>query len=108
MAIHLYRFYWMACILVPFFKQVIGNTLLKKCYKDTRHQIVPVQVYGHPETSSRQEVPPSSVPETNPDVSCRPVRIMIDIRMTNGMHIQQRNLTYQGLRVLVEKLEGLC
>ena len=89
-------------------KNKVPYNLFEKWYKDTRHQIVPVQVDGHPETSSRQEVPPSSVPETNPDVSCRPLRIMIDIRMTNGMHIQQRNLTYQGLRVQVEKLEGLC
>lgn len=35
-------------------------------------------------------------------------RIMVDIRMTNGIHIQQRNLTYDGLKRLVEKLEVLC
>ena len=39
--------------------------------------------------------------------SC-PVRMMIDIRMTNGIRIQQRNLTYRNLRSLIEKLEGLC
>ena len=36
------------------------------------------------------------------------VRMMIDIRMTNGIRIQQRNLTYRNLRSLIEKLEGLC
>lgn len=35
-------------------------------------------------------------------------RIMVDIRMTNGIHIQQRNLSYDGLKRLVEKLEALC
>jgi hypothetical protein len=33
---------------------------------------------------------------------------MVDIRMTNGIHIQQRNLSYDGLKRLVEKLEALC
>jgi len=33
---------------------------------------------------------------------------MIDIRMTGGMRILQRNLSYEGLKELVEKLEGLC
>lgn len=36
------------------------------------------------------------------------VRIMIDIRMTNGINIRQKNLNYEGLRALVEKLEVLC
>ena len=36
------------------------------------------------------------------------VRIMIDIRMTNGMQIRQKNLSFGHLRKLVEKLEGLC
>ena len=36
------------------------------------------------------------------------VRMMIDIRMTNGIRIQQRNLIYRNLRSLIEKLEGLC
>ena len=31
---------------------------------------------------------------------------MIDIRMTNGIRIQQRNLTYRNLKSLIEKLEG--
>lgn len=28
------------------------------------------------------------------------VRIMMDIRMSNGIHIQQRNLDYEGLKCL--------
>ena len=37
-----------------------------------------------------------------------PVRIMIELRMSNGLHLSQRNLNYQDLVRLVEKLEGLC
>ena len=36
------------------------------------------------------------------------VRMMIDIRMTNGIRIQQRHLTYRNLNSLIEKLEELC
>ena len=36
------------------------------------------------------------------------LRIMVDIRMTNGINIRQRNLDYRGLVGLVEKLEVLC
>ena len=53
------------------------------------------------ESTSENEVAPS------PQSSGIP-RIMVDIRMTNGIHIQQRNLSYDGLKRLVEKLEALC
>lgn len=36
------------------------------------------------------------------------LRIMVDIRMTNGINIRQRDLDYRGLVGLVEKLEVLC
>lgn len=34
--------------------------------------------------------------------------IMIGIRMNNGIRVQQKNLDYNGLEGLVEKLEVLC
>ena len=36
------------------------------------------------------------------------VRIMIDIRMSNGMQIRQKNLIHHQLKKLVENLEALC
>lgn len=36
------------------------------------------------------------------------VRIMVDIRMSNGMQIRQRNLSRHQLQKLVENLEVLC
>ena len=36
------------------------------------------------------------------------LRILVDIRMSNGVHISQKNLSYEGLKSLVEKLEVLC
>lgn len=35
-------------------------------------------------------------------------RICVDIRMGNGVHVSQKNLSYSGLKTLVEKLEVLC
>ena len=36
------------------------------------------------------------------------VRIWIDIRISNGLHLSQKNLSYQDLVRMIEKLEGLC
>ena len=36
------------------------------------------------------------------------VRFLVELRMTNGLHISQKNLNYQELKQLIEKLEGLC
>ena len=36
------------------------------------------------------------------------VRILVELRMTNGLHISQKYLNYQELKRLIEKLEGLC
>ena len=41
---------------------------------------------------------------TQPDSN----RIMVTIRMTNGIQITRRNMDYRELRSLVEKLEVLC
>lgn len=87
------------------FRNKLPYNLFEKWYKDTRHKLVPVHVEGAPailtESTSENEVAPS------PQSSDIP-RIMVDIRMTNGIHIQQRNLSYDGLKRLVEKLEALC
>ena len=94
----------------------VPYNLFHKWYKDTRHRIVPVQVEGQqveqePEKDLEQEPEKdlsASTPSMGGALSSPPVRFMIDIRMTGGMHIQQRNLSYEGLKNLVEKLEVLC
>lgn len=83
----------------------VPYNLFHKWYKDTRHQLIPVRLDGVP-----QELPASSGAEV-PSASADPVdslRILLDIRMSNGIHIQQRNLSYAGLKRLVENLEALC
>ena len=82
----------------------VPYNLFAKWYKDTRHKLVPVQVEGRPsaEQSVMEEVPSA------PKLMLDSVRIMVDIRMTNGIHIQQRDLDFDGLKRLVGKLEVLC
>lgn len=91
-------------------KNKVPYNLLHKWYKDTRHQIVPVQVEGQSEMEAnfQKEVSSSPIPERKENAESYPVRMMIDIRMTNGIRILQRNLTYQNLKRLIEKLERLC
>ena len=36
------------------------------------------------------------------------VRILLDLRASNGLHLRQGNLSYVDLKRLVEKLEVLC
>lgn len=88
-------------------KNKVPYNLFQKWYKDTRHSIVPVQVAVpmDPESGSSPCAPVASLESPLPSGS---VQILIDIRMSNGLHIQQRNLSYQGLKSLVEKLEVLC
>lgn len=82
----------------------VPYNLFEKWYKDTRHKLVPVQVEGRPsaEQSVMEEAP------SDPKLVLDSVRIMVDIRMTNGIHIQQRDLDFDGLKRLVGKLEVLC
>lgn len=86
----------------------VPYNLFEKWYKDTRNKIVPVQVLDKDSKASQLEdlnseshIIASSTPQT-------PIRILVDIRMSNGIHISQKNLSYQSLKSLVEKLEGLC
>lgn len=82
----------------------VPYNLFEKWYKDTRHKLVPVHVDGRPssEQSVMEEAP------SDAKVMLDSVRIMVDIRMTNGIHIQQRGLDFDGLKRLVGKLEVLC
>lgn len=36
------------------------------------------------------------------------LHILVDIHMSNGVHINQKNLSYVDLKRLIEKLEDLC
>lgn len=84
----------------------VPYNIFSKWYKDIRKQIVEVMVDGRPSEEEKASAAPSRPQPQSP--SSTPVRILVEIRMSNGLHISQKNLNYQELVKLVEKLEGLC
>ena len=110
----------------------VPYNLFAKWYKNTRKQIIPVLVLGAlPPELEIQEIP-SPILERNLAVdtwlsSHTELLILVDIRMSNGVHISQKNLSYEsqfylsngdhiqqcylshvGLKLLVQKLKVLC
>ena len=83
----------------------VPYNIFSKWYKDTRQKIVEVSVDGLPSAASS---PSSRSPEVTPPKSQGTLRIMVDIAMSNGLRLSQKNLSYQDLRSLIEKLEVLC
>lgn len=67
-------------------------------------QVDGVPVIGHEEKSSAID---QSQP-VSPGRNDHPVRIWVEIRISNGLHLSQKNLSYPDLVRMVEKLEGLC
>ena len=91
-------------------KNKVPYNLFEKWYKDTRKKIVEVSVDGRPEDEDEpgdesarlaRPVPPSPG-------SVTAVRIWLDLRISNGLHLSQKNLSYQDLVRMIGKLEGLC
>ena len=81
--------------------------LFSKWYKDTRSKLVEVQVDGSPSPSpSPETLEAASLAQATESNSS--TRILVELRMSNGLRLSQRNLNYRDLVRLVEKLEGLC
>ena len=68
--------------------------------------MVEVTVDGRP-SAEEEEKPAEKVP-TSKETVVKDVRILLDLRVSNGLHLRQGNLSYGDLKRLVEKLEGLC
>ena len=90
-------------------KNKVPYNIFQKWFKDTRKKVVEVQVDGAPviahEGKNKTGDRPKPVSRSSND---NPVRIWIDIRISNGLHLSQKNLSYQDLVLMIEKLEDLC
>ena len=90
-------------------KHKVPYNIFQKWFKDTRKRIIEVQIDGAPVISHEEEAKtgdgPEPVSKSNDE---NPVRIWIDIRISNGLHLSQKNLSCQDLVRMIEKLEGLC
>ncbi len=75
--------------------------------------VYPVTITDAPEDkeadklAEEQKPTPTETP-TTPDEKPKSVRIFVSIKMTNGLSMNQGNLSYRDLQALVEKLEVLC
>ena len=85
----------------------VPYNIFSKWYKDIRKQIVEVTVDGRPSEEKENSTTAPSRPLQESSSSTQ-VRILVEMRMSNGLHISQKNLSYLDLVKLVEKLEGLC
>lgn len=87
----------------------VPYNIFYKWYKDTRNKLVEVKVDGLP--CSSQENPKEERHSQEPssmEAKTSSVRILLKLRMTNGLHITRKNVNYQELKALIEKWEGLC
>ncbi len=98
----------------------VPYNIFSKWYKDTRRKVVAVEVDGRPtegdtkqsvqasqdgsKSCKRLEKNPSSADETHNSA----VHIWLELRLSNGLYLSRKNLNYQELRSMIEKLEGLC
>lgn len=80
----------------------VPYNLFDKWYRDTRHKIVNVQVDGGPTEK------PATTEDGSRETTCNSgLRIKVDICMSNGLHIQQRGMSYADLKRLITNLEVL-
>ena len=86
----------------------VPYNIFYKWYKDTRNKIVEVKVNGMPPSAQEDSREEEHLQESQKVGSASSVRILVELRMTNGLHISQKNLSYQELKRLIEKMEGLC
>lgn len=86
----------------------VPYNIFYKWYKDTRKKIVEVKVDGLPSPAQENPKEERHSQEASTQAKTSSVRILVELRMSNGLHLTQKNLSYQDLKALIEKLEGLC
>ena len=90
-------------------KNKVPYNIFQKWYRDTRKKVVEVQVDGAPVIGHEEQSGAIDQPQpVSPSRDDHPVRIWVGIRISNGLHLSQKNLSYQDLVRMVEQLEGLC
>ena len=65
---------------------------------------MPLQVDGIPQEAPQlnvQPTPAQCLTEDKGDIS-------LSIKTKDGLHLQKDGLSYHGLKLLVERLEGIC
>lgn len=90
-------------------KQNVLYSIFQKWFKDTRKNVVEVQVDGASVINHGKKYKIGDQPEpVLKSGNDNPVRIWVDNRISNGSRLSQTNLSYQVLVWMIEKMEGLC
>lgn len=89
-------------------KQGVAYTKFYAWYKRTKKQVVPVKIEGMPTIDPKDGDPSEPVVSVRKFPDKPKCDIMVMIQRRGGLKISQVNLDYQGLKQLVENLEGLC
>ena len=88
-------------------KNKVPFNLVNKWYRDTRHRITEVRVAGAPQ--AQEERPGSCDHDSDYQKGVqRPLRILVDLRMSNGLQIRRGGMSFEELKRLVSNLEVLC
>ncbi|MDM8257186.1 hypothetical protein [Phocaeicola barnesiae] len=77
-------------------------------FRKTQKRVVPVVIEGAPVQPVSDEPANTEKPVSNPAATPCKGTIQVTIKTHEGLCIQKKGLDYQGLKILVEKLEGLC
>ena len=88
-------------------KNKVPYNIFQKWYKDTRKKVVEVKVDGMA-IEEKEEAESNDKLHSVSKIKDNLVRIGIDIRISNRLHLSQKNLSYQNLVRMVEILEVLC
>ena len=86
----------------------IPFTAFYNWFKKTQKNVVPVEVEGIPEELIQNNTHEDATKDKSNRTSPYKGSILVTIRTREGLCIQKKGLDYQGLKTLVEKLEGLC
>lgn len=86
----------------------VPYNIFYKWYKDTRKKIVEVKVDGLPCSAPENPKEERDSQEASTQAKTSSVRILVELRISNGLHLTQKNLSYPELKALIGKLEGLC
>ena len=85
-----------------FVRQGVPYNQFNDWFRKTHKKIVSVQIDGIPSADEY------SVKESQSEIVKEKGHIMVFIQNRDGLQIKKKNLTYPELKLLVEKLEGLC
>ena len=87
----------------------IPYTAFYDWFKKTQKKVVPVEVEGIPEELVQSDNTHKDVTKEKPKPTTpHKGSIMVTIRTREGLCSQKKGLAYQGLKPLVEIMEGLC